>query len=406
MYRGNRGDLKLLRGKAESFPENPLLKQFLGMGLSHYSDQKGAVAAFLEAARLSKEMKTAARAVESALELEPKAFGIASTRALRALLLDLSQNNHEDRRFFVDAMLSICEAAGLEEVARAVAEFAISVAPEDTSARFELARRYSENKQDGLSMLHYQSIPREEREGMAWNNLGVDYARLDLPGKAVEAYQAAAKMGETIAEGNLAQKLASAGFFDDAQRRVESAISVENHHESLVGVLASINKARAKEADAHLAAETKAREHQAVRSAIGEAAVAAIGPALVGLWDTALGPIQFRSHENDHYVGVGEFTREHQQNALTSFIVTSQPRTKKNRIIVRLTRFGNAFEGTLKREIEGARPASALLGSMESETQLLLRISEDGTKMEGLEIGYDERPVCWHRQKLAIESDG
>ncbi|WP_426125624.1 TIR domain-containing protein [Pararhizobium sp. PWRC1-1] len=214
---GGRVDLKLLRDRADAYPENAQLKAHLGSGLSHYGDEAGAAGAYRDAAKLAKRMELAASSVIQTLEAEKNLRGLSSATTLKALLHGVPQQSHAEKLAFVEAMHAISKTAKLVEVSKAIAEVSLSVAPDDSSVRFELARAYEGDNQHHLSMLHYQSIPRDDRSGTAWNNLGVSYVNLKIPGMAIRAYEVAAQLGETIADGNLAQKLLSAGFYDESE---------------------------------------------------------------------------------------------------------------------------------------------------------------------------------------------
>ncbi|MDW5313376.1 hypothetical protein [Rhizobium sp. PL01] len=398
---GSSVNLKILRDRTEKYPDNAQLKELLGRGLAHYGDEKGAAEAYYDAAQLAKAMKIAARTVKRILESEKTPTDFPSSTRFILLLHRLPQETHEDKLSFVDAMQSISQTGKLTEVSKAIAEVGLSLAPEDISARFQLARRYADDEQHNLSLLHYQNIPRDERSGMAWNNLGVSYAKLNIIGLAAKSYETAAKFGETIADGNLAQILSSIGLFDDAQQRVEKAISIPEHHDSLVGVLSSIKEARDIEEVHHLDQVSKAKEQQVSRISLGRAALDYVGAEIEGKWITPAGLIELSCDEDGRYSGVGQIVREVKQGGLFGLASATSMRFHASAIKIKLARIGNALEGTLT--VVGSPEPLSLLGAFDFEKRLVFQVSEDGTTLDGLEIGYDEKRVFWRRaDSLAI----
>jgi tetratricopeptide (TPR) repeat protein len=396
MRAGQRADVPLIRSLASSFPDEPRLREFTGRALAYYGDERGAGEAFISAVNISSDMQAAARVTKRALDLASVKTEPTQVMALRQRLLEIPAESHPDKVAFVGAMESVAFAAKIEDIAAAIAEAGVSFAPEDHAARFELARRYSENDQNELSMLHYEAIPWSERGGMAWNNLGVSYARLQMSGMAITAYEKAAEMEETIAQGNLAQKLLSAGFFDDARKRTEATISIEGHHESLIGVLARISEARDSEVEAHNAAKAKASSRQNALKEIGLAALVAGGPNIVGEWDTADCTLTISDNGDGTYTGVGDVSREVSSRALgIGFGPRLNKSIERRQVRLELIRMGNAMEGTLNEE--PAETPLGLLGMIERKKKLLLEVSNDGLVINGFETDYDTRTIEWHK---------
>jgi tetratricopeptide (TPR) repeat protein len=272
-------------------------------------------------------------------------------------------------------------------------EYLISLEPENTSSRFNLAWRYSEANQDKLSLLHYEAIPSSERSGLVWNNLGVSYGKLQMTGKATCAFQEAERKQETIAYGNLANKLIGAGFFTEAQEKAEAAIGFEHHHENVVTVLSSIASAQQAENQTRGAAVTFAQNHQVIRRNIGKAALSHSGPDISGTWDTADGPFNVVDNGDGTYTGLGEVIREN--NAIGLGLFSRRLRVENHQVQVTLKRLGNALEGTSVWEPSERQPG--LLGLFKTERKVLMAVSDDGSTISGLEIYYDSKEVEWTR---------
>lgn len=58
---------------------------------------------------------------------------------------------------------------------------------------------------------------------MVFNNLGVQYQRLDMPGKSIESFNRAADLNVTLAMANLAQRYLQEGFIEDARKMIKRA---------------------------------------------------------------------------------------------------------------------------------------------------------------------------------------
>ncbi|WP_426125625.1 hypothetical protein [Pararhizobium sp. PWRC1-1] len=167
------------------------------------------------------------------------------------------------------------------------------------------------------------------------------------------------------------------------------------HHESLIGVLSSIRDARESDESDLLDAESKAKDQQIGRLAIGKSALDVGGTEIEGIWETQNCRVTLRNKGDGHYIGTGEVSKEVKQGGLVGLFTSNLMSIETSKVVIQLARFGNALEGTLTIE-SSARPLS-LLGSFNSEKRLVLHLSENGTKIEGLEIGYDEKPISWHR---------
>ena len=98
----------------------------------------------------------------------------------------------------------------------AVLERSVELAPSRIDKRFSLAYQHSQLGNNDVALFHYLRIPSQDRSAVAWNNLGVAFDALNMPGKAVDAYRKSEDMSETLAMSNLGYKLLSAGFVTEA----------------------------------------------------------------------------------------------------------------------------------------------------------------------------------------------
>lgn len=132
----------------------------------------------------------------------------------------------------------------------------LSLHPVDTNLRFDLAYKYSNDKHEGLALLHYKKLLNVEESLAARNNLGVAYAELGIVSKSVDSYFKAADKDESLAMANLAYKYIGAGFMKDATSLINKANSLASKN---IHVHQNIGLARA-ELEKIIADENKKEE--------------------------------------------------------------------------------------------------------------------------------------------------
>lgn len=221
-----KGSLSIIRKHIENYPDSVRIRRALGQGLIHYGDEEGAATAFKQAAAVAKDVTLFSSLVFRILNLDSSKNDLDLAKSLRQQLNRLSTSSREDRITMATTMSRLAKAANLENIAMAITEYCVSLAPEDTWDRNNLAYSYLSNDQNSLALLHYLLIPEEFRTKYSWNNLGVIYSRLDMQGKAVEAFQKAAGQDSETAMSNLSHKLINAGFYAEAHKQVETALAI------------------------------------------------------------------------------------------------------------------------------------------------------------------------------------
>jgi hypothetical protein len=111
-------------------------------------------------------------------------------------------------------------------------------------------------------MYHYEKIPFAQLDASTWNNLGTSYQSFGLPGLSVSAYRSAANQGETLTMSNLAEKLMSAGFLDEAHDELLRVRAVDNVHKNVAKSqerLASIRTADEENKESKLDGHTRTK---------------------------------------------------------------------------------------------------------------------------------------------------
>lgn len=120
-------------------------------------------------------------------------------------LAEISKDNRDMEKFFI------------------YAEGCLDIDPTYTTLRFYLAYNYAQKGQHRLSFLHNHKLIDTVKEPMAFNNLGVQYQRLDMLGKSIQSFNQAADLNVTLAMSNLAQRYLQQGFIEDARKMIKRA---------------------------------------------------------------------------------------------------------------------------------------------------------------------------------------
>lgn len=380
-----------LRSKSDAFPENARLKQFLGRALALYGDRVQALTTFLDAYAKAGDISSAISVI----------FDITNGAASHGLpipvdsiierLHEFSHDGPEQVGAFQRTMQDLAKLSGLKQAQQAIAEVRIRNSPDDAYLRFSTAHAHGELERPELAMLHYECIPESERSGMVWNNLGVAYSSLRMPGKAVSAYKSASEKGESIAQGNLAQKMVASGFFEEAKKVAQDALSKPNPYINVSGALAALGTAVEEEEKLGATARASARAKQEYWTQFGCAALQPANFSIDGPWQTSEGIVVVEV-DGPNYVGKGTFSRTRPVQ-MGLFAPTSTVETIP--VELRLRRFGNAFEGTITRNQNGGGLLATALGYGERD---ILVFPLEGTVHLKVHIsGFEAEEAVWFR---------
>jgi Flp pilus assembly protein TadD len=396
------GSLDEIRSIVRANPKSARLMVVLGTALTHYGDHPGAAKAYRDAAAEASEIGLASKAVRNAIEAEKELGEQVETESLVEFLRALPIGTPEEEEPALHALRDIAEVRELGQISLAIMERWSAVTPEDAYLKFSLAHKYSNLGRNELALWHYLAIPPTERGGAAWNNLGVVYNALDMPGEAVFAYKQAAEIGETIAEANLSDKLRIIGFFEEAQRYADAAVRRADYHANVVLSLEALRSAREAEAAAGVTATANGKAERSFRVKVGEAALAPGRTTIAGVWDTGECSIVFQEVGNGAFSGRGEFERKQNSvaglfeawNTLTS--PTAPARTVVLEVTVKLVRLGDAFQGTISRRSKDE--VVGLLGSTLAERVVLGYLEPSAAMLHVWEIDADPSAGAWTSQ--------
>jgi len=156
------------------------------------------------------------------------------------------------------------DLAGDYDLSAIALEKAIELKPNDATLLFQAAYTYGRTDMlDSLSLMHYKKTTEFTSNAPGtFNNLGVIYDMLAMPGKAVESYKLAIQLKSTLSAANIANKYIDAGFFDEADNILEEATHSEKPHENVFGAISKLSSRKKTEEDIELDTVRVARQIQ------------------------------------------------------------------------------------------------------------------------------------------------
>lgn len=130
-----------------------------------------------------------------------------------------------ERVRLLDALAATAKRHKQNFLAVIALEESVALNPEDTHNLFELGYCADDAGLSGLSAAaHEQLLVITPEDADALHNLSVALVNLSLPALAVEHYEQSSRLGNTLADANLAYMLINAGFTSIARDRLQSAL--------------------------------------------------------------------------------------------------------------------------------------------------------------------------------------
>lgn len=300
-------DLKELQQKK---PENSLVTYYIGQEYEKYKSFSKAIDEYLKSAKQEAMIGNKFHRISAAAHAYVK--NNQQDEAINVLLNELREDlPDDDKRLIYGYLADVAKAMENNELFTAFAEKALVLNPSNDSLRFSLAYKYSNMDKDALALYHYNILAANSPDSSNCNNLGVAYASLGMPSKAVEAYTKANELGATISRANLAQKLLNEGFIGYANEQLKEAMKSENYEKDNVGrALSRIDSIREeevkkeKEALKSIVEERRFKEDYADAYSIGFI----VGDALSGDWNSKHGKIEIHLESGNNLYGTKEET--------------------------------------------------------------------------------------------------
>jgi tetratricopeptide (TPR) repeat protein len=225
---GRNGIIVRLKKIAAENPESARVQELLGRGFAHLGEEAEAARAFEAAAAKATTSQIKVRLLGESAQAFFKGRHEEETARLIAEMRDQVEASPETEQQLLQALVKLAKNKDDEKGKIALLERIVELSPDYYDARFELAFAHSASGNEVLALFHYLKIPEHEREGAAWNNLGVANDQNDLPVHAVEAYRKAESENHTLAMSNLGLRFLKAGFLAEAIAECEKALTFDD----------------------------------------------------------------------------------------------------------------------------------------------------------------------------------
>jgi tetratricopeptide (TPR) repeat protein len=279
----------------------------------------------------------------------------------------------------VDALRQIGDIENDKESYFAYSEYLLDLRPGDNDLRFKLAYEYSQQNRSELSLYHYMKIPHSERSPVAWNNIGVADARLDMHSLAVDAYRKAEELGETLAMSNLALKLMAAGFLKEATEICDRAIQIKDYHKNVGDTIYRIKKAQEEEAEKQQKTFNDVKPYSEFYRDYGRAAAKAALAEEHGIWQGPKCKLNVTVIK-DQFRAEGTYEVPEFGLGLSAFLLpgttqTGQPKSVTHTFKIDGVISGHAIKARISEGKEGEVP-TLLTGFLNTRDALMI-LSED-----------------------------
>ena len=275
-------------------PTNALIAYFIGVEYEKYKNYGKAIDEYLKSAKYETRTLIKIHRISAAAQVYVK--NNQEDEAIDILLKELREDSPDDEKCLIYGYLAdIAKAMENDELLTCFAEKALALNPSDSSLRFNLAYRYSNMDKGGLALYHYDILATNNPDLSNCNNLGVAYASLGMPSKAVECYIKASELGATISRANLAQKLLNEGFIDYANVELKKAMESENYEKDNVGrALTRIDSIREEESKKEKETLESVSEERRFKQDYADAYSFSfnVGDTLSGDWNSKHGKIE------------------------------------------------------------------------------------------------------------------
>lgn len=400
-----KGSLSKLQSLARENPENSEILIYLGRAYAYYEDHKQAATAFERAARAATELSVAVTYFGEAACASQQAND--KQAALRLISIAKEKANQvEDQEIEMAVLRAEQRLAKLqdeEDVLLGAMERLLEIDPSNTSLRFDLAYKHSQVGSDALATLHYLRIPASERSEATWNNVGVAYEALAMPAKAVNAYRNSEEKAGTLAMSNLANKLMTAGFLNEAKALCEKALTFKGYDKNVDKSLVRLKEIPDEEDKQEKEALSKAKDVSAFYQLVGKSLLLSLPEKLPNLWKGPDCDLHLQSsggvfrlagefERKGNALGLGIFSNAGSEAAVNSFQVVYEGRMR-----------GKVMIGTVSRGLKGG--ISSLLGGADEKPTVIIVIGEDGKEMSVLERKGSAVPKCYKFSSITMPKE-
>lgn len=169
--------------------------------------------------------------------------------AYKLLLKEIEVLTDSEALSYVYGSLAFLYSSANETELKALALIkALEYTPNNTKYLFDAAYSLGEVKLHGLSVFHYKTLLQfGSEDASALNNIGVEYGNLQMPIHSIEAYKAASKLKNSLAEINLAYGYLNSGFIEEASEIIKRVKEGEDVPSNIGAALSSLSNRQEEE---------------------------------------------------------------------------------------------------------------------------------------------------------------
>lgn len=378
IWLGKDGSLGRLEALAKEKPGNSDVLNYLAESYQAFDEEEKAAVTFVKSASEEKDKtRELLRMGEAA-----KAYARAKNNSeLNKLILEIKEKSkllNDGEITLLELLSDIADIQNDKTSYLTFLERLLDLKPDDHDSRFNLAYGHSNEDREALALFHYLKIPHQNRGAMTWNNVGVSYSELGLDGKSIESYRVAEEKDETLAMDNIARKLLSAGFYNEAQEQCDKAKKLKDYNKNVDDTTFKLKKKKEEEVKKAKDLLDALKPVHEFFVQYGRAAAKENITDIKGSWRTSQCELSVEIKGNKFNAhGTYKVPSGGLAMALRGGI-TSDPELCKYEVVYEGLITGYAINATLRRgEVGKAPKASTLLSNGEDSKPVLMFLSDD-----------------------------
>ncbi|KKC33258.1 tetratricopeptide repeat protein [Devosia psychrophila] len=374
MENGLGGTLSELRTISDENPGATEIAAILARSLAHFGEDHEAAKIFTAASQdASQDLLSTLEMIRGAGYHFAKAGNANEAwSAIDRLRTLAPTEGYEEQTLVAGAIRDVAEILEIKPLYLASLERLATLAPDNEDTRFQLAYQHSMNGNEDLALVNYVRISPADRGSMTWNNLGVAYGHLDLETLAVDAYQTAHNMGETLATSNLGNQYLKGGFAKIARELSVTALQNKHPHANLIDTLSRAEKAQKNEEATVIRAVEHAAQKASFFKELGTSIVSKSSDVSKSHWIGEKYSLTLASQDS-RFSASGSYETE-ATSGLSGLMISSPTQKVLHKVTIKGSVYGRSV--VAKRSVENDRKSQSLFTDNVSKQNVILYFNE------------------------------